>query len=207
MAKSNSQHDLPKLASSRVYLGLGSNIQPRKRFLLKSIVALYQCYPNEFQVSKCYVTRPYMGINQSGYFNCCVCFKTDVTPEEILISIQQIEHELGRNRDGRKWASRVIDIDILFFGQKLIETTDLIIPHYDVSNRDFFLIPMLDLEETFINPRTNLPIVTELHLIPRKIRTFPKTIEMEKRCAFNTVNPDSGRPDVLLAEPHPDGLK
>ena len=168
-----------------VYLALGSNIRPRKRYLLKSVQALADNYPNCFRVSGCYVTRPYMGLDQPGYFNCCVSFETPDSALDVLGLIKQIEKQQGRERSDIKWGSRTIDIDILFFGDELIDQPELIIPHYDISHRDFFLVPMLELQDTFVNPRSGMLLSDELESIPIESRTNPKLIETRRECALN----------------------
>ena len=171
--------------SKIVYLALGSNIRPRKQYLLKSVIALADRFPSHYLVSGCYITRPYMGLNQPGYFNCCVSFKTKESAEDLLGFIKQLETQLGRKRNGLKWGSRTIDIDILFFGKDLIDLPELIVPHYDVSNRDFFIIPLLELDKSLFNPRSKRLISDELNKIPNESRTYPKRIGTNQTCALN----------------------
>jgi len=171
--------------SKNVYLALGSNIRPRKQYLLNSLIVLANRFPDQFLVSGCYVTRPYMGLMQPGYFNCCVSFKTKYSATEILEFIKQLEKNLGRERVGLKWGSRTIDIDILLYGNEIIDLPELVVPHYDISNRDFFIIPLLELHKSLFNPRSKRLINDELSEIPRQSQTFPKRIETSRPCALN----------------------
>jgi len=183
--KGTSQKDKRDSGLRTVYLALGSNIPPRKYYMLESIKALHKWNPDRFRVSKCYVTRPYMGLDQAAYFNCCVSFQTGVSGIELLHTIKQIEDNLGRKREAVKWGVRSIDIDILFMGSDIIDIPDLTVPHYDVSNRDFFLMPMLDLDKTFVNPRTKMLLSEEIEKIPQNSRTYPKAIRTTKLCELN----------------------
>ena len=88
------------------------------------------------------------------------------------IKIIEIEKKIGRVRSGKVWESRVIDIDVLLYGNRNIQEEGLTIPHYDLSNRDFFLIPLLELNPDLLNPRTNKSLVQELKEIPQLIRTI-----------------------------------
>lgn len=166
-------------SSNRVYLGMGSNIPPRETYLIKAIEILKERFPDEFKFSPIYATKPYQGKEQDCYFNCCVSFKSSLSPEKMLNTVLTIEKELGRVRRGIKWDSRTIDIDILLFGDCLIDQKDLIIPHYDLSSRDFFLIPLLDLNEQLVNPRTGLSLKTELENLPEELLTHPEIQEVD----------------------------
>lgn len=164
---------------NQVYLGMGSNIPPRETYLIKAIEILKDRFPDEFKFSRIYATKPYQGKDQDCYFNCCVSFKSSLTPEKMLDTVLNIEKELGRVRRGIKWDSRTIDIDILLFEDRIINQKDLIVPHYDISFRDFFLIPLLELENCLVNPRTGLSLKTELENIPDELLTNPEIQEID----------------------------
>ena len=156
-----------------MFLAIGSNINPRKDNIQSSIKKLKQRFPLEFSASDLYMTEPYLEMDQTSYYNCCVKFNCDLSALELLDFLLKTEKEIGRTRSGKKWESRVIDLDIVFFGEEIIQLPDLTIPHYDVSNRDFFLIPLLELDENFKNPMTGLLLKEELSNIPANKRTNP----------------------------------
>lgn len=159
---------------NRVYLGMGSNISPRETYLKKAIEIIKNRFPDGFKHSQIYATAPYQGKEQDRYFNCSVTFKTNLSPDEILETVLNIEKDLGRVRRGIKWDSRTIDIDILLYEDKIIEQANLTVPHYDLSSRDFFLIPLLELDDQLVNPRTGLSLKTELETLPENLLTYPE---------------------------------
>jgi 2-amino-4-hydroxy-6-hydroxymethyldihydropteridine diphosphokinase len=118
-------------------------------------------------------------MNQQAYINCSVQCWTDLNPLEMLDTISEIETIVGRKRSGKKWESRIIDIDILLWGKQVIEQPRLTIPHYDLSNRDFFLIPLLELDNTLIHPCKGDFLLTELEKIPPLLLTHPVKIKQD----------------------------
>lgn len=87
-----------------------------------------------------------------------------------------IENTVGRIRSGLKWESRCIDIDIALWEDKIVQQKELVIPHYDISNRDFFLVPLIELDNKLQNPRTGESLKTELSKITEERRTHPLKI-------------------------------
>jgi len=160
-----------------VFLGLGSNIEPCRKSIETAISLLQKKFPCPIQISPIYQTEPFGGLDQSSYLNCCVCFSTDNQAHEVLSVILEIENQLGRKRNESKWSSRSIDIDILLFGNLTLNSPELTIPHYDLSSRDFFLVPLLDLKPDLINPSTKKPIREELAQISLSKRTKPLRLD------------------------------
>ena len=157
-----------------VHLALGSNISPRRKYIEDAISLLRKRFPGGFRTSKKYVARAYQDSSQSDYLNCCVCFETSLSPRTVLEIVLDMEKRLGRVRDGIKWSARTIDIDILLHGPLVVDTSDLKIPHYDLEQRDFFIVPLLELEQTLVHPKTGKSLRLALGAIPRKLRTDPK---------------------------------
>ncbi len=158
------------------FLAIGSNVPPRKEYISKSLEALKDRFPEKFDVSSIYLTKPYHNLKQDCYYNCCVRFICDVSAFDLLDLITKIEGNLGRVRSKKKWDSRVIDLDIVFYGNEIISEPRLTIPHYDLSNRDFFIVPLLELDKTLKHPETGLFLKTELLNIPTQKRTNPINI-------------------------------
>ena len=82
---------------------------------------------------------------------------TNLSPQDLLKKCQQIEISLGRIRRGH-WGSREIDIDILSYGSRIIDNYDLVIPHPEIENRSFVLMPMLELSPEWLHPETGITI-------------------------------------------------
>ncbi len=147
-----------------VYLGLGSNMGNRRLNLTEAFHHLSLLDKSEkFRSSKIYESNPVDGSNQPLYLNSVVEFETELLPEELLSGCVKIENLMGRLRNPEnRFEARVIDIDILFFGNETIKTEKLTVPHYDIQNRSFFLKPMMDLNPDFFHPEMNLS-VSELY--------------------------------------------
>lgn len=141
--------------SDQVFLGLGSNLGDRLA-LLQAALKQIEALPNtsHFQASKIYETSPVSPIPQGPFLNAACSFLTDLSPFELLSHLQQIETALGKTPKP-KTAPRLIDIDILLFGQMKIDTPTLQIPHPHWQERLFVLRPLLDLtEEIFFGGKT-----------------------------------------------------
>lgn len=86
-------------------------------------------------------TAPYGGVAKNKFVNCAVCVQTFLPPHSLLDEINRIEQECGRVRD-RRWDDRTLDIDIIFYGDKIICDERLTVPHCDYKNREFVKIPL-----------------------------------------------------------------
>ncbi len=160
-----------KTLSVTAFLGLGSNISPRVANLEKAILDLQRLFPSSFRISSYYHTKPYKDLQQKSYVNCCVSFNTSEPAQILLQQTQSLERKIGRIRSYNPWQSREIDIDILLYGENNHRFRDLIIPHYDLSKRDFFLIPLIELDKHLINPSSGNSLVMELGNLSAQERT------------------------------------
>ena len=111
----------------------------------------------EFRASSIYESEPLLKMPQPKYFNMVVCGLTVLSPQELLKKCQEIEINLGRIRRER-WGCREIDIDILSYSSRIINNDDLIIPHHEIENRSFVLMPMLELSPEWLHPETGITI-------------------------------------------------
>ena len=132
------------------YLGLGSNMGNRQGNLDKALSLLSQRLKVE-QVSSIYDTEPVGNINQSRFLNLVCQVYTRLTPAELLALAKGIELKLGRAR-GKSNFPRPIDIDILFYGDQVIETAELVIPHPRLVERAFVLIPLAEIAPDLVHP-------------------------------------------------------
>ena len=140
-----------------VHLGLGSNLGDRKEYLSIACKQLRSEAVREFRASSIYESEPLLKMPQPKYFNMVVCGLTVLSPQELLKKCQQIEINFGRIRRER-WGSREIDIDILSYGSRIIDKDDLVIPHTEIENRSFVLMPMLELSPDWFHPETGIKI-------------------------------------------------
>ena len=133
-----------------VYLTLGSNLNQERCYPLavKKIAALGEIAA----VSPIYETEPVDYEAQGWFLNMVIRGTTALTPEELLLRLQQTERELGRIRSIDK-GPRTIDLDILFFSGKILALDDLTIPHPEIQNRGFVLAPMAESAPGFVHPK------------------------------------------------------
>ena len=109
-------------------------------------------------VSPVYVTEPWGFKADTNFLNQAIKIETELSPEALLRFIHNTEQSMGRKRSGSGYESRVIDIDILFYGNKVIQTDDLVIPHPLLHKRRFALNPLFDLAPDFEHPVFLKPI-------------------------------------------------
>ena len=133
------------MTKNNVYLSLGSNIGDRKGYIEKAVELIESTKGVKvLKRSGLYETTPVGYLEQDLFLNAVIKIETDFSAREILKIINKIEDELDRKREIR-WGPRTIDIDILIFSDKKIYETDLIIPHKEMLNRLFVLIPLTEI--------------------------------------------------------------
>lgn len=140
-----------------VHLSLGSNLGNKLSFLNEACNELESELLKDFRVSTIFESKPLLKMKQPNYFNIVVCGLTNLSPFELLNKCHFIEDRLGRVRS-KKWDSRTIDLDILSYGNEIIDTEILKIPHPEIENRNFVLIPLLELSPNWIHPVLGIDI-------------------------------------------------
>lgn len=137
---------------NKVFLGLGSNLGDKIKNLECAIVEINLEIGRISAVSSVYETEAWGVINQENYYNLVIAVETTILPLALIEKILKIEEKLGRKRD-KKWDSRIIDIDILFYDNLIISTNHLQIPHPFIHKRNFVLEPLNEIASTFIHPK------------------------------------------------------
>ena len=150
---------------TRVYLALGSNLADPLHQVHSALEAL-AAIPATTRVasSSLYRTPPYGPPDQPDYLNAAVALETTLTPEALLDHTQRIELEQGRVRKDHRWGPRTLDLDIMLFGSLTLASERLTVPHYDLHNRAFMLLPLLE-----IAPDLRLPDGTALAALLAKL--------------------------------------
>jgi 2-amino-4-hydroxy-6-hydroxymethyldihydropteridine diphosphokinase len=134
------------------YIALGSNLGNRAANLRTALEMLAQTAGISITaVSAIYETAPVGGPEQDPYLNACAALVTKLTPTRLLLMMLDIEQKMGRVRKVR-WGPRIIDLDLLLYGEIMMNTPLLELPHPRMSERDFVLIPLTD-----IAPDQNIP--------------------------------------------------
>lgn len=138
----------------KAYLGLGSNIGDRAHQLQQAIriIDQYQ-YIDVTSISPIYETEPVGYTDQPQFLNLCIEIETTLNPQELLKRCLETEEALHRVRKIR-WGPRTLDVDILLYGNEIIEEDNLIIPHPRMTERAFVLIPLNDIASKHFEPRS-----------------------------------------------------
>lgn len=137
-------------------LGLGSNLGDRLKSLHRAATALGELGRLTGR-SDVFETEPWGVEDQPRFLNACVTMELDLPPEELLLSIKKIENRMGR-REAPRWGPREIDIDVLLMGDLLLETKALRIPHLNLQDREFVLVPLAQLLPDWRHPRLGLSV-------------------------------------------------
>lgn len=140
-----------------VYLLLGTNIGDRKAHLQKARKLIKETTGNIMKCSSLYETEPWGLKDQPPFYNQVVVIRTNRRPGELMKELLEIEREMGRVRTIRN-AARIIDIDILFYGDDVIKEDSLQIPHKEIQNRRFALLPMHEIAPDLVHPVLQKPI-------------------------------------------------
>jgi 2-amino-4-hydroxy-6-hydroxymethyldihydropteridine diphosphokinase len=132
-------------AAERAYVALGSNLGDRAGYLAAARAALAELPGTSVvAVSAVEETAPLAGMAQPPYLNQMVLLETRLGPRELLEACQAIERSHGRVR-GERWGARTLDVDIVRYGRRRVAEPDLIIPHPELPNRDFWLRELAEL--------------------------------------------------------------
>ena len=136
---------------AKAILLLGSNLGDRRLFLQNAIAEIEIHVGKIMKQSSLYETAPWGKESEHGYLNQATLIDTDFLPHQLLASLQKIERDLGRTRSIR-WEDRVIDIDILLYDSVIINSPTLIIPHPEIQNRRFALVPLCEITDDWVHP-------------------------------------------------------
>lgn len=144
------------------YLHLGSNEKEPLKQLLKALGTIEEQIGHITAYSPFYKTEAWGNKDQNDFINMAITVSTEHDASSILKKTQLIETQMGRVSK-EKWSSRIIDIDIIFLNNEIINTSTLILPHPHMEQRNFVLIPMMDIAADYIHPVLNKTI-EELYL-------------------------------------------
>lgn len=134
-----------------VYVAIGSNEGDRAKYLQSSIDAIYNSIGSVVEVSSVYET-PAWGFEGQPFLNACLKVKSRLKAKAVLKALQDIETKLGRVHTKKGYQNRTIDLDIIFYGDETIKELELIVPHPELSKRDFVLYPLADISSKKLHP-------------------------------------------------------
>jgi len=133
----------------KAWLGLGSNLQQPAAQLEDALARLESVNGIEIlKTSGLYRTPPWGDDQQDDFVNAVAQIETNLGPTSLLHALQSIENEMGRQRNGRRWGPRLIDIDILLYADQQVQSEELELPHPRMHERAFVLMPLCELDKT-----------------------------------------------------------
>ncbi|MCQ2097737.1 MAG: 2-amino-4-hydroxy-6-hydroxymethyldihydropteridine diphosphokinase [Fibrobacter sp.] len=144
----------------QVYIALGTNLPNRWEHLAHGRQMLSKVSLGNWTESPIYETPPIGAEGQGPYFNQVVGFRYGGTPSQLLYYLKGAEYVLGR-KDRGHWNSREIDLDLLYFGDKVCDGIPTV-PHSQIGNRQFVLVPLKDIAPDFRDPRSGCTVVSML---------------------------------------------
>ena len=136
---------------SEAYVALGSNLGDREENLQNALAHLSANGVEVVKVSTFIETEPYGVTDQPGFVNAVCQVKTNLAPLELLRLLLSIEQEMGRVRL-RRWGERNIDLDLLLYEDACVVSEELTLPHPDMQNRDFVLLPLAEIAGEVVHP-------------------------------------------------------
>ena len=148
-----------------VWIAIGTNMGDKNANLQTAITQLQQNNVNITKQSRIYETAPMYETEQDRFFNMTVMGETNLQPNDLLKLLKTLENEIGRTPSFRN-GPRLIDLDILYYDNLIMDEEHLQIPHIRIAERQFVLQPLLDIDENFIDPRTNKSIREMAESIP-----------------------------------------
>lgn len=135
------------------YVGIGSNVGDRVAFCRRAVDALREAEGVRVEkVSSLYETEPIGGPPQRSYINLVVRLDVDIAPRELLTVCKAIERRIGREPSDIRWGPRVVDLDLLIYGDEKVVEPDLEVPHAHIRDRRFVLVPLLEVDPEVQDP-------------------------------------------------------
>jgi 2-amino-4-hydroxy-6-hydroxymethyldihydropteridine diphosphokinase len=163
----------------KVYLGIGTNLGDRGKNINEALKLIREHIGRIEKVSSIYETEPWGFTCKNDFLNMAVEVETSLKPSGLLGRILMIEAGMGRLRDEKKYTSRLIDIDILLYGEEILEAKTLVIPHPHMQERRFVLVPLNEIAGDMVHPEIGKSIRALLKECPdksrvRKLKQNPK---------------------------------
>ncbi len=152
----------------RAFVGMGSNLGEREALIGQALDEL-AALPDTtlIRASSLYDTEPVGVVEQPRFLNAVAMLDTELTARQLLWNLQRIEARLGRTRSQR-WGPRTMDLDLLLYGDLVIEEDDLRLPHPELARRAFVLVPLVELDPQITHPVSGLSVVQMLARLEHK---------------------------------------
>lgn len=164
------------MTESTVYIGIGSNLGDRAGNCKKAAKLLGEAGEVK-SVSPLYESAAWGVVDQPSFINGVVELRTKVSPEELLSELKSIEIKMGRVKSSVRYGPRLIDLDIIFFGDEVVVSSELAVPHPLMHKRAFVLVPLSDIAPDFIHP-----------VLLKSVRELLKALSAPEREGVESVN-------------------
>ena len=156
---------MSRVDSVAAYIGIGSNLDDPERQVHRAIEALASMPETRFvRASRLYRTAPWGRTDQPAFVNAAAEIATTLSPRALLDALLAIERAQGRHRDGTRWGPRTLDLDVLIYGDRVVDEPGLAIPHPHLADRAFVLLPLAD-----IDPALHVPGKGRISELLRKV--------------------------------------
>ncbi|MGE5518787.1 MAG: 2-amino-4-hydroxy-6-hydroxymethyldihydropteridine diphosphokinase [Candidatus Dadabacteria bacterium] len=156
---------------NEAFLLIGGNMGDRLHYLREAIQKIKNSIGEITKTSSVYETAAWGIEDQAKFLNQVLVVHTSLSPKELLESILTIEEQMGRKREV-KYGPRIIDIDILFYDDEVTRSEGLTIPHPEIPNRKFVLVPLAEINPGFIHPVINKTVLELLSLCTDKLDVY-----------------------------------
>jgi len=161
----------------RVYIGIGSNLGDRKANALEAVDRITKLPGTRIvRASSLYESEP-LGDAKTWFVNSVIEVETDLASDAMLKRTKAIEEAMGRKRvKGKRWGSRIIDLDILLWNQEVIQKRNLKVPHPEMHKRRFVLLPLAELAPHVIHPQLGTSVSALLATVadPKRVTLLPR---------------------------------
>lgn len=149
---------MTSVVAHQVYVGIGSNVRDRKENFLEALARVTKLPDTKMiKESSLYESEP-LGDAKDWYVNGAIQIETRFKPETLLLKFKNIERAMGRKKVKKRWGSRIIDLDILLYDGLILKKKKLRIPHPEIQNRKFVLVPLSEIAPQVIHPELGVTI-------------------------------------------------
>jgi len=156
-----------------IYLSLGSNLGQREQHLDEAVKLIQSRIGKIEAVSSYYESEAWGYTSENRFCNCCLSIRSNLPPLLLLDRVLEIEKEMGRERGGAGYSDRIIDIDLLLYGDNQLDHPRLSLPHPSMEDRRFVLVPLAEIAPELIHPVSGLSISAMLRECSDLTEVFP----------------------------------
>lgn len=149
-----------------VVVAVGSNLGDRLKTIQKAGKFIEKLSDGLVEKASIWISEP-VGPAKYTFFNTAVKFETSLSPAELLKELKLFEQQCGREKKPKRWAARILDLDIIRYGNLVIQKESLIIPHSEYSRRLFVLLPMLQIDAGWCDPQSEMSIQAMIEKAPQ----------------------------------------